>query len=98
MTAQVSVCPRYEAVTVDEPAAIPVTNPADTVALVGSEETQDASAVAEWDIDLTIQEPATYTGQCAEFCGLLHDRMVFSIRAVSGPEFDAWLSDQEPGS
>jgi cytochrome c oxidase subunit 2 len=49
-------------------------------------------------VDLTIQEPATYTGQCAEFCGLLHDRMVFSIRAVSGPEFDAWLSDQEPGS
>lgn len=49
-------------------------------------------------VDLTIQEPATYTGQCAEFCGLLHDQMVFSIRAVSGEEFDAWLADREPGS
>jgi cytochrome c oxidase subunit 2 len=47
-------------------------------------------------VDLTIQEPATYTGQCAEFCGLLHDQMVFSIRAVSGQEFDAWLANQEP--
>ena len=49
-------------------------------------------------VDLTIQEPATYTGQCAEFCGLLHDQMVFSIRAVSGEEFDAWLADRETGS
>lgn len=49
-------------------------------------------------VDLTIQEPATYTGQCAEFCGLLHDQMTFSIRAVSGDEFDAWLTNQEPAS
>ena len=49
-------------------------------------------------VDLTIQEPATYTGQCAEFCGLLHDQMTFSIRAVSGLEFDAWLANQDPAS
>jgi cytochrome c oxidase subunit 2 len=49
-------------------------------------------------VDLTIQEPATYAGQCAEFCGLLHDQMRFSIRAVSGDEFDAWLAGREPAS
>lgn len=49
-------------------------------------------------VDLTIQEPGTYRGQCAEFCGLLHDQMVFSIRGVTGDEFDAWLANQEPAS
>src|SRR5437870_12315959 len=34
-------------------------------------------------LQLTIDQPGTYTGQCAEFCGLLHDQMRFSIRAVS---------------
>lgn len=57
---------------------------------------RDAIPGIENRVDLTIQEPATYTGQCAEFCGLLHDQMVFSIRAVSADEFDAWLADQEP--
>jgi len=49
-------------------------------------------------IDLTIDEAGTYSGQCAEFCGLLHDRMLFSIRAVSPAEFEAWLAGQGGGS
>lgn len=48
-------------------------------------------------IELTIQEPGTYRGQCAEFCGLLHDRMTFSIRAVPADEFRTWLSQQGGG-
>jgi cytochrome c oxidase subunit 2 len=50
-------------------------------------------------VDLTIDREGVYTGQCAEFCGLLHGDMRFSIRAVSTAEFDAWLSRQPlPGS
>jgi cytochrome c oxidase subunit 2 len=50
-------------------------------------------------VDLTIDRAGTYTGQCAEFCGLLHGDMRFSIRAVSAAEFDAWLARQPlPGS
>jgi cytochrome c oxidase subunit 2 len=50
-------------------------------------------------VDLTIDREGVYTGQCAEFCGLLHGDMRFSIRAVSAAEFDAWLSRQPlPGS
>ena len=45
-------------------------------------------------LQLTIDQPGTYTGQCAEFCGLLHDQMRFSIRAVSPLEFTAWLASQ----
>ena len=45
-------------------------------------------------LQLTIDQTGTYTGQCAEFCGLLHDQMRFSIRAVSPSEFATWLASQ----
>ncbi len=45
-------------------------------------------------IDYVIREEGTYGGRCAEFCGLLHDRMPFTIEAVPPEEFEAWLADQ----
>lgn len=45
-------------------------------------------------LQLTIDEEGTYAGQCAEFCGLYHDEMRFSIRAVSPADFRAWLASQ----
>jgi cytochrome c oxidase subunit 2 len=48
-------------------------------------------------LQLTINQAGTYTGQCAEFCGLLHDQMLFSIRAVSAADFASWLASQRPG-
>lgn len=44
------------------------------------------------EFDFTIQDPGTYRGQCAEFCGLLHSKMLFTVKAVSRAEFDAWLA------
>lgn len=34
-------------------------------------------------------------GVCAEFCGLDHTRMRFSVRILPPEEFDAWLVDQQ---
>jgi cytochrome c oxidase subunit 2 len=45
--------------------------------------------------DLTMREPGIYRGQCAEFCGLDHYRMRFSIRAVPSSQFEAWLARAE---
>jgi cytochrome c oxidase subunit II len=51
------------------------------------------------EFDLTIDEPGAYGGQCAEFCGVFHDRMTLTVRAVTRPEYDAWLAGkQAPGS
>jgi cytochrome c oxidase subunit 2 len=36
----------------------------------------------------------TYDGHCAEFCGLDHARMNFTVRIVSADEFQAWLDEQ----
>lgn len=49
-------------------------------------------------VTLTIDRAGTYSGQCAEFCGLLHSEMRFSIRAVDPNQFDAWLQQQGGGS
>jgi cytochrome c oxidase subunit II len=42
--------------------------------------------------DLTITTPGDYGGQCTEYCGLAHQAMRFTVRAVSRPEFEAWLA------
>jgi cytochrome c oxidase subunit II len=48
--------------------------------------------------DVTITEPGVYSGQCAEFCGVFHARMTLTVRAVSRPEFEAWLVQQQSGA
>ncbi len=41
---------------------------------------------------LQADEPGVFRGQCAEFCGLDHARMVLTVRALPAAEFDAWLA------
>jgi cytochrome c oxidase subunit 2 len=41
---------------------------------------------------IRIANAGTYPGACAEYCGVLHDRMPFTIRAVPADAFSAWLA------
>jgi cytochrome c oxidase subunit 2 len=43
------------------------------------------------EFDVTVDE-GTYGGQCAEFCGVFHDRMLLRVVAVSRPAYEAWLA------
>jgi cytochrome c oxidase subunit 2 len=45
---------------------------------------------------LTIQadEPGTYLGHCAEYCGLSHANMRFTVVAQTEEDFQAWVSGQ----
>jgi cytochrome c oxidase subunit 2 len=45
--------------------------------------------------DLHPEREGTFVGRCAEFCGLQHARMDFSVKVVSPDEFDAWLEAHE---
>jgi cytochrome c oxidase subunit 2 len=45
--------------------------------------------------DLHPERVGTYVGRCAEFCGLEHARMDFSVKVVSPAEFESWLAGQE---
>lgn len=43
--------------------------------------------------DLRVTAPGVYPGACAEFCGIGHDQMLFTVRGVDTATFDAWLAD-----
>jgi cytochrome c oxidase subunit 2 len=40
-------------------------------------------------------DPGTYRGECAEFCGLQHANMAFDVVAEPRADFEQWLSEQE---
>jgi cytochrome c oxidase subunit 2 len=48
--------------------------------------------------DLNVQHPGTYGGRCTVFCGLRHDRMLFTVQAMAPPDFAAWLARQRSAS
>jgi cytochrome c oxidase subunit II len=41
--------------------------------------------------DLTFDQTGTYSGQCAQFCGVAHGDMLFDVSVVSESEFESWL-------
>jgi cytochrome c oxidase subunit II len=43
---------------------------------------------------LDADEPGRYRGQCAEFCGLEHAKMLFFVVAEPRPVFDEWLDNE----
>lgn len=47
---------------------------------------------------LRVKEPGLYTGNCAEYCGLLHYDMLIELEALPPDEFDRWLADKMAGS
>jgi cytochrome c oxidase subunit II len=46
------------------------------------------------EIEVTPTETGEYVGRCAEFCGLDHWRMSYSVRVVPADEYEAWLDEQ----
>ena len=43
-----------------------------------------------------VTEPGLYQGQCAEFCGREHARMLFTVQALPLAEYEAWLAEKTP--
>jgi cytochrome c oxidase subunit 2 len=48
-------------------------------------------------VDLTPEDRGTFTGRCAEFCGLDHAKMTFTVRVVSMADYNAWVAEQQAG-
>jgi cytochrome c oxidase subunit 2 len=46
-------------------------------------------------LPLEADEPGEYWGHCAEFCGLSHSLMRARVQAVSAPEFEQWVENQQ---
>jgi cytochrome c oxidase subunit 2 len=45
--------------------------------------------------DLSPSVPGDYRGECAEFCGLNHAYMSFTVGVVDQAAFDAWIASQQ---
>jgi cytochrome c oxidase subunit 2 len=43
---------------------------------------------------LNADEPGRYRGQCAEFCGLEHAKMLVYVVAEPRPDFDEWVANE----
>jgi cytochrome c oxidase subunit 2 len=57
-------------------------------------EKRDVIPGVDNEIELTPNREGRYTGRCAEFCGLDHWRMTFTVRVVPEAEFESWLEEQ----
>jgi cytochrome c oxidase subunit 2 len=59
---------------------------------------RDAVPGRETSFEFTVDSAGSYRGQCAEFCGIYHARMPFTVRAVAPAEYDAWVASQPKSS
>jgi cytochrome c oxidase subunit 2 len=59
---------------------------------------RDAVPGRESTFQFTIDDPGIYRGQCAEYCGIYHSRMPFTVHAVSRVDYDAWVARQPKSS
>lgn len=55
----------------------------------------DLMAGQQNDMWILADEPGTYMGQCAEYCGESHAYMLFRAHAVPEAEFQAWVERQK---
>lgn len=49
------------------------------------------------ELEFTVTEAGTYSGQCAEFCGDLHALMTFTVEAMERPDYEDWLARAKAG-
>ena len=50
------------------------------------------------EIDVDVVKEGEWTGRCAEYCGLDHYRMKFTVAAVPPGEYRSWLDEQRSAS
>jgi cytochrome c oxidase subunit II len=53
---------------------------------------RDAVPGRPTEFEFTVEEPGSYLGQCAEFCGVGHATMSLTVMAVSRAEYEAWVT------
>ena len=56
---------------------------------------KDAVPGREEPLTLEADEPGTYLGQCAEYCGLSHADMRLRVIAMPNEEYEAWVAAQQ---
>jgi cytochrome c oxidase subunit 2 len=47
------------------------------------------------EFEVTVTKTGTFSGRCTEFCGIHHDRMLFTVKAVSQADYNTWLASSQ---
>ena len=47
------------------------------------------------EFDVVVTKTGVFGGQCAEFCGIGHAEMQFTVNAMTRADFDAWVVQQQ---
>lgn len=47
------------------------------------------------EFEVTVTKQGTFDGRCAEYCGIHHDRMLFTVKAVPKATFQTWLAQAQ---
>ena len=58
-------------------------------------EKRDLIPEVDNEIDVEVTETGEWTGRCAEFCGLDHWQMYFTVRAVDEADYSRWVADKQ---
>ncbi len=74
----------------DDPSSIGVIHSFWVPKLAGK---QDLIPGHQRTMTIEAEKPGSYSGQCAEFCGLSHANMRFAVVALEPAEFDAWVEE-----
>jgi cytochrome c oxidase subunit 2 len=46
------------------------------------------------EFDLTFDRPGLFPGNCPQYCGLQHARMIFNVRVLPADQYDQWFTEQ----
>jgi cytochrome c oxidase subunit II len=63
--------------------------------LFGKQDVIPGESGADNHIVFSADEPGTYSGQCAEFCGLQHGMMKFRIIALEATQWQQWVAEHK---
>jgi cytochrome c oxidase subunit II len=47
------------------------------------------------EFDMTFDQPGLYPGNCPQYCGLQHARMIFNVQVLPSDQYDQWFTEQQ---
>ena len=47
------------------------------------------------EFDMTFDQPGLYPGNCPQYCGLQHSKMIFNVQVLPTEQYDQWFTQQQ---
>jgi cytochrome c oxidase subunit 2 len=47
------------------------------------------------EFDMTFDQPGLYPGNCPQYCGLQHSKMIFNVQVLPTEQYEQWFTQQQ---